>query len=203
MPLCTGPEASAGQRWHTFTLPAAGQPWHWAFTSCAAFSSGPMLHYTLYQWNARCLVKPEHTHYITVQSCSPCLLYMSSCLCYRSKGFLPAGKAPAPEWGGVAPVWWSLMRSHNQQPLHALLRGGGQINGDRIFEVHCAGNGAACRLAPARGVHCSCRLACISRAVADVQQLRACCARRCRRQQSRGGRRAVTAQSVSRHHLRR
>jgi hypothetical protein len=37
---CTGPEASAGQRWHTFTLPAAGQPWHWAFTSCAAFSSG-------------------------------------------------------------------------------------------------------------------------------------------------------------------
>jgi hypothetical protein len=41
-PPLTGPEASAGQRWHTFTLPAAGQPWHWAFTSCAAFSSGPI-----------------------------------------------------------------------------------------------------------------------------------------------------------------
>lgn len=39
----SGPEASAGQRWHTFTLPAAGQPWHWAFTSCAAFSSGTIL----------------------------------------------------------------------------------------------------------------------------------------------------------------
>jgi hypothetical protein len=46
-----------------------------------------------------------------------------------------AGKAPAPEWGGAAPVWWSLMRGHGQRPLHALLRGGGQINGDKVFEV--------------------------------------------------------------------
>lgn len=52
-----------------------------------------------------------------------------------------AGKAPPPEWGGAAPAWWSLMRSHGQQPLHVLLRCGGQINADKVFEVghddHC------------------------------------------------------------------
>ena len=73
--------------------------------------------------------------YMTVGSCSTCCSAMSSHLCCRAKGCSRAGKAPAPEWGGSAPVWWSLMRSHNQQPLHALLRGGGQINGDRIFKV--------------------------------------------------------------------
>lgn len=45
-------------------------------------------------------------------------------------------------------MWWSLMRSHNQQPLHALLRGGGQINGDKVFEVRCAG-----RWSPLSGQH--------------------------------------------------
>ena len=104
--------------------------------------------------NASCPMKAERVCNMTLWSSSLLCSSMSSHLCRRSMRYSPAGKAPAPEWGGVAPVWWSLMRSHNEQPLHALLRGGGQINGDRIFEVRHVGYWCRFgRLAPARGVH--------------------------------------------------
>lgn len=78
-----GPEASSGQVWHSFRLPALGASWRWAFHAGASVSSGQKVE----------------------------------------------GSAAR-----AAPIWKALLLRHAQAPLHALVGGGGQINGDAVFK---------------------------------------------------------------------
>ena len=158
--LRSGPVASKRQQWHTFVLPAAGRPWHWAFVSGAApnYSRKPAAESaeseaaevsTAAESAFLCIstmtVKMQCTCEVACAnlqvslhgkqsfriSCPTVAASRSSVFCHAQSPHIQLMRLVS---FLAQQMWAPLLRTNAERPLHALL-GMGLINNDSVFEV--------------------------------------------------------------------
>lgn len=115
------PATGAGAVSATFWLPAAGAPFHWAYTSCNGISGG-----------ATCDRKRFHTFLLS----NGCKHFVQMILCQRRHLCASCADVPEDHYTRKNPtyLWRDMLQVHSAFPIHALVGGGDQVYSDPVWK---------------------------------------------------------------------